>query len=100
MFSARPKMPLRQALRKYWPFLLGISAFHVLMVFVPAVSNNWPLVQVLFFVAVLPAMWPSLFGSAPYSFWVVATLYWFFGYILLVVFAVLLYTVMGWEMPT
>ena len=88
-------MPLKSALRRYWPFLLGITAFHILVVFFPAVSNNWNLVAVLFFVAVIPAMWPSTFGSAPYSFWAIASLYWFFGLLLTVAVKVALYVALG-----
>jgi hypothetical protein len=94
--SASPRLPLRPALRRYWPCLLGITAFHIAVVFVPGVSTAPGLMQGLFFVAVLPAMWPFLFGSAAYSFWVAATLYWFFGYILTIVFKAALFQVVGW----
>jgi hypothetical protein len=96
--SASPRLPLRPALKRYWPCLLGITAFHVLNVFVPGVSSNSGLMQVLFFAAVLPAMWPLIFGSAAYSFWVAAALYWFFGYILTVVFKVVLFKAAGWQL--
>src|SRR5690349_17902093 len=96
--SANPRLPLRPALRRYGPCLLGITAFHVVVVFVPGASTKPGLVPVLFFAAVLPAMWPLMFGSAAYSFWVAAALYWFFGYILTVVFEVALFQFAGWEL--
>jgi hypothetical protein len=96
--SAKHRLPLGPALRRYWPCLLGITAFHFAVVFVPGVSTNWSLVQVLFLVAVLPAAWPSVFGSAAYSFWAVAALYWFFGYLLTFVLKVLLFWALGWQL--
>jgi len=96
--SAKIRLPLREAMPRYWPCLLGITAFHFLVVFVPGVSTNWPVVQALFFLAVLPAMYPVSFGSAKYSFWVVAAVYWFFGYVLMFVIKALIFTVMGWQL--
>jgi hypothetical protein len=90
-------MPLRPALRRYWPWLLGITAFHVLDVFVPSVSANSTLMQVLFFLAALPAMWPLIFGLAPYSFWVVAALYWVLGFVLMGILRALLFLALGWQ---
>ncbi len=94
--SGKARLSLGPAMRRYWPFLLGITAFHILVVFVPAVSSNWNVVSVLFIAAVLPAMYPSLFGTAPFSFWIVACLYWFFGYILTILLKGLLFTLLGW----
>jgi hypothetical protein len=96
--SAKTRLPLQEAVLRYWPYLLGITAFHFLVVFVPGVSTNWPLVQALFFLAVLPAMYPVTFGSAKYSFWVLAMLYWFFGYILTFVLKALIFMVVGWQL--
>lgn len=79
-----PRLPLRQALQKYWPFLIGLPIFQFLVVFVPAVRKSETLLGILFFSTGLPAMWPSAFGNAPYSFWVVVCAYGFFGFILLV----------------
>jgi hypothetical protein len=94
--NGKARLTLRSAMRRYWPFLLGIAVFQILVVFVPAISSNWNVVSVLFFVAILPAMYPFLFGSAPFSFWAVACLYWFFGYILMILVKGLLYTLLGW----
>jgi hypothetical protein len=96
--SAKIRLPLRDAMPRYWPCLLGITAFHFLVVFVPEVSTNWPLAQALFFLAMLLAMYPVTFGSARYSFWVVAILYWFFGYLLTFVLKALIFIVMGWQL--
>ena len=96
--NAKARLPLRTALRCYWPFLLGITSFHILVVFDSAISTNQTLLLILFFVAILPAMWPYLFASAPYSFWAVAALYWFFGYLLTIALKVLLFSALGWEL--
>jgi hypothetical protein len=96
--SAKIRLPLREAMPRYWPCLLGMTAFHSLVVFVPSVSANWPAVQALFFVAVLPAMYPVTLGSARYSFWIVAVLYWFFRFGLTFVFKALIFLVMGWQL--
>jgi hypothetical protein len=93
--SNKIRVPLGAAMRRYWPFLLGITLFQVLVVFVPAVSSNWNVASVLFLVATLPAMYPYLFGSAPFSFWVVACLYWFFGYILMIFVKAFIYSLLG-----
>ena len=90
------RLPLSAALRRYWPFLLGITAFHFLIVFVPGMTDNRGLVTALFFAAVVPAMIPTLFGSAPYSFWVVACLYWFFGFLLAILVKAAIYTLFAW----
>lgn len=95
--SAKTRLPLGSAMRRYWPFLLGIPAFHILVVFVPAISGNGNLVSVLFFVAILPAMYPYVVKSAPLIFWVVASLYWFFGYLLTLVVKVVLFSSLGWN---
>jgi len=96
--TAKPRLPLRAAVRRYWPCLLGITAFHLVVVFVPGASTNVGLIQVLFFAALLPPMWPPIFRSAAYSFWVLAVLYWFFGYLVTILFKVLLFSAMGWEL--
>jgi len=82
-------------MRRYWPFLLGITAFQILVVFAPAVSDNRVVVSALFFMATIPAMYPYLFGEAPFSFWAVACLYWFFGYILMFVVKAVIYSLLG-----
>ena len=95
--NSKARISLGQAMRRYWPFLLGITAFHILLVFVPSAAENHALLAILFFAAVLPAMWPTAFGAAPYSFWVVASLYWFFGFLLVALVRVILYSLLGWD---
>jgi hypothetical protein len=96
--SSKPKMSLGQALRIRWPFLLGITAFHLLVVFVPSLAGNHQLLGALFFAAAVPAALPVLFGAAPYSFWVVASLYWFFGFIATACVKAAIFLAMGWEL--
>ena len=101
-FSSRlpaPRVGLREALRTYWPFLIGLPIFQLLIVFVPTVRNNEVLFGIFFLGAILPAMWPLFFGNAPFSFWVVACAYWFFGFILLVAFVAALYVVFHLKIP-
>src|SRR5687767_3930595 len=95
--NPKTRLPLGLAMRRYWPFLLGITAFHILVVFAPAISANRNLVSILFFVAVLPAMYPYLLCSAPFSYWAVAALYWFFGYILTIIVKAVLFSLLGWN---
>jgi hypothetical protein len=93
--NSKTRLPLRTAMRLYWPFLLGITAFQILVIFVPPVSENRVVVSALFFMATLPAMYPYLFRNAPFSFWTVACLYWFFGYILMIIAKVVIYSLLG-----
>jgi len=83
----------------YWPFLIGLPIFQLLIVFVPTVRNNEVLFGILFLSAILPAMWPLFFGNAPYSYWVAACAYWFFGFILLVALVAALYVVFNIKIP-
>jgi hypothetical protein len=94
-----PRLRLRQALQTYWPFLIGLPIFQLLIVFVPIVRNNDVLFGILFLSAILPAMWPLFFGDAPFSFWVAACAYWFFGFILLVALVAALYVVFNLKIP-
>ncbi len=98
--NSKPKMSLGQALRIRWPFLLGITVFHLLVVFVPSVAANHNLMGALFFAAAVPAALPVLFRAAPYSFWVVASLYWFFGFIATVCLKSAIFWIMGWELQS
>lgn len=75
--TARPaipaivKLPLGPALRTYWWTLIGITVLPAAMSigqqFVP-----FELIIVLFFAVGFTAMWPSLSGRAPFTFWLVA----------------------------
>jgi len=92
MFSrnSNERMKLGPSLKRYWPFFLGMTLFHALVVFVPSVSANHAVVITLFFAAAIPASWPYVCGNAPYSFWMVACGYWFFGLILMAMIKVLI----------
>jgi hypothetical protein len=94
-----PKLRLREALRTYWPFLIGLPVFQFLIVFVPPVRNNEWLFGILFLGAILPAMWPLFFGNAPFSFWVAACAYWFFGFILLLALVAAIFVVFNIKLP-
>jgi hypothetical protein len=96
-YDPKSRLPLGPAIRRYWPFLLGIPIFHILVVFVPAISSSSNLVSVLFLVALLPAMYPLLLGSAPFSYWAIAMLYWFFGYLITILLKAVLYALLGLE---
>jgi hypothetical protein len=88
--TGKPRLPFGQALRKYWPFLMGLVLFHFLAVFVPAIWD-WPVVWIsLFFSVAFAAGWPWLFGDAPYTFWIFACVYWVVGVILMVLLRVVL----------
>jgi hypothetical protein len=87
--NSKHRMKLRPSLRRYWPFLLGIALFHLLVIFVPGVLESHKVLFVLFLVAVVPAGWPHTFGTAPYTFWLVACCYWFFGFMLMAIVRVL-----------
>jgi hypothetical protein len=79
MFRSKPKLrlPLKMALRAYWPWLGGIVIAAALIFLVPPVSSNDTAVLVVFSAGVLPAMWPCLVKDAPYTFWIVACVLWF-----------------------
>jgi hypothetical protein len=86
---------LRPALRKYWPFLIGLPIFHAVALFGPDMKINDGVFMVLFLAAMFPAMWPATFGDAPYSFWVVAVLYWFFGFFLMALIGAVITSTIG-----
>jgi len=75
--NSKLRLPLRTALKLYWPWLSGVVVAGILIFCVPAVSANHTAVLGVFLAGLLPAMWPSLAKDAPYSFWVVACVLWF-----------------------
>jgi len=79
MFRSNQKLrlPLKTALRVYWPWLSGLVIAAALIFLVPPVSSHHTAMLVVFFAGALPAMWPSLAKDAPYSFWMVACVLWF-----------------------
>ena len=92
---AKPRMPFGQALRKYWPFLLGQVAFHFLIIFYPVVIEQQAVLIVLFFLVTFSAMWPCLFRDAPYSFWIFACVYWVVGAVLVLLLRIALMALAG-----
>ena len=97
--NTTPRLGLRQALQTYWPFLIGLAIFQFLIVFVPSVRNSGVLFGVLFLSAVFSAMWPVFCGNAPFSFWVFACGYWFFGFLLLLAVVAALFVVFNIKLP-
>jgi len=69
---AGQRIPLREALSRYWPCLAGLAT-------VPPVAfgghphdrSGWRLVEILFFASVGLAIYTWLFRRAPCSFWLV-----------------------------
>jgi hypothetical protein len=55
-----------------------------LIVFIPGFTEHRAITVGLFFAAAFVAMWPCVFGSAPYSFWTFACVYWLVGFLLMV----------------
>ena len=82
--SSGPRLPLKKALRTYWFYLMGLFLLQVLMVFVPAAVDRTSVFFGLFFAAAFSAGWPWLYRDAPYTFWVVACVYWVVGFALMV----------------
>lgn len=72
----KPRLPLKRALRRYWPWLACLVASGVVIFLVPGV--RWPLEAPLFLVGAFVALWPVLKLDAPYSFWVVGCVLYFF----------------------
>lgn len=75
----KPRLPFGQAFRKYWPFMSGLVLLHFLMIFFPSVLKPDAVMITLFFGATFAAGWPWLFKDAPYTFWIVACVYWVVG---------------------
>jgi hypothetical protein len=95
--SSKPRLEFPESLKVYWPFLGGMFVFHVLVVFVPGFAENRPLLFGFFFVSAFMAMWPSAFGSAPYSFWIFACVYWVLGVVLMVLIKLGVFLMLGLE---
>jgi hypothetical protein len=67
------RKPLPEALREYWPYLIGITFFPSLLVFgteVYKISFDYFIVP--FFGFAILASWPCLSGKASYAFWIIA----------------------------
>lgn len=71
-----PRLPLRGALKAYWPWLLPLIICSAVIFFVPNAAVHSLLVSVLFVVSAASAGWPWLRRDAPYSFCFVAVVLW------------------------
>jgi Na+/serine symporter len=70
--SHEPRVTLKLALSRYWPYLSGLVLFVVVAVFSPNFSDRSTFFLGMFFVSALVAMYPWLYRDAPYMFWNVA----------------------------
>ena len=97
MFARRdkPRLPFTQALKVYWLYLVGLAAFHFMIVFAPALVEHRGVLMGTFFAVASSAMWPCLFRDAPYSFWIFACIYWVVGAVLMLLLKVALATMIG-----
>ena len=72
-----PRLPLREALVAYWPWLLGLVVSAGVTFFIPNPKEHFRFIAVFFFSGALLAAYPWLRLNAPYSFWVFAGVLWF-----------------------
>ena len=72
-----PRLPLKAALKAYWPWVVPLVLCSAVIFFVPNSTAHPLLVSVLFFLSAASAGWPWLRHDAPYSFWMVAVGLWF-----------------------
>ena len=70
-------MPLKAALKKYWPWLLPLILCSAVIFFVPNSATHVRLIATLFSVSAASAGWPWVRYDAPYSFWIFACVLWF-----------------------
>jgi hypothetical protein len=74
--TARPRIPLRSALRSYWPWLAGLVVASALVFLLPDTAAHWNCLIAIFLAAAFLAACPCLFLDAPYTFWVFACALW------------------------
>ena len=72
-----PRLPLKAALKAYWPWLLPLVLCSAVIFFVPNASAHFELVSLLFVVSAGSAAWPWIKHDAPYSFWMFGVGLWF-----------------------
>jgi hypothetical protein len=83
----KKRKPLSEALRAYWPFLIGIALFpSFLLIGTNIYKISFEYITVLFFAVSFLAAWPCISGRASYAFWIIAVIVFMTGGI----FAVLL----------
>jgi hypothetical protein len=72
-----PRLPLSEALRRFWMNLIGVTLFPFVAV-ITLKHYRLPIAVlfVLFLAAVVPAMWPFAIRNAPISYFGVAMAIW------------------------
>jgi hypothetical protein len=91
----RPRVPLRSALRTYWPFLAVLLLTSAMIFTYLGAKEHASLMTAIFFVGAFVAMVPWLFFDAPYSFWVVACVLWFCSPFIFAIGSVVFHAIRG-----
>jgi uncharacterized membrane protein len=92
-YRARPR--LGPAMRIYWPWLLPLLLTSVVIFVLHAGKDQSHVVKARFFASAFAALVPWVFLSAPYSFWVLACVLWFFTPFVFALFSVVFNAVLG-----
>ena len=71
-----PRLPLKAALKAYWPWLLPLVLCSAILFFVPNAAAHFLVVGLVFVVSAASAAWPRFRYDAPYSFWMAAVGLW------------------------
>ncbi len=74
--TSRQRIPLRSALKSYWPWLTGLVVASALVFLLPDTAAHWNSLVAIFLAAAFLAACPCLFLDAPYTFWVFACALW------------------------
>lgn len=92
----KEKKTLPEALRAYWPYLIGI-AFFPFIAFIGTTSFqlSFEYLTLLFFAFSFLATWPVLSGKAPYAFWIAAMIVFMTGGILAAILTQILKSIAG-----
>jgi hypothetical protein len=91
----RTRLPLRVALRSYWPWLAALLFASAVIFAFPGAQQHPSLMAAVFFVGAFAAMIPWLFLDAPYSFWIVACVLWFCSPFIFAIVSVLFRAIAG-----
>jgi len=75
--ASATRLPLHEAFRLYWKYMIGIAAFPPVFIIGPVFIDlsQLPIIP-LFFAVSLLALWPYFAKKAPYSLWLVAMAIW------------------------
>ena len=74
-----------EALRAYWPFLIGIALFpSFLSIGTSIYEKSFDYFVIPFFAVCFLAAWPCISGRASYAFWIIAVIVFMAGGILAV----------------